>query len=95
MNYIISLLIASVIILFLYTRHLYDENNILIENEKVIISGYETSIKNIEDKAKFDLGIEKSKTPTIKASEKVKVEEEKRGKINESNTNNDFAIVSF
>ena len=95
MNYIISLLVVSVILLFLYSRHLYDENNILIENEKVIISGYETSIKNIEDKAKFDLGIEKSKTPTIKASEKVKVEEKKRGKINESNTNSDFVIVSF
>ena len=95
MNYIISLLVASVILLFLYSRHLYDENNILIENEKVIISGYETSIKNIEDKAKFDLDIEKSKAPVIKASEKVKVEVKKRGEINESDTNNDFVIVSF
>lgn len=52
MNYILGILIASIVVLFLYSKHLYDKNNILIENEKVIISGYETSIKNIEDKAK-------------------------------------------
>ena len=95
MNYILGILIILIISLFFISKHLYDKNSILIENEKVIISGYETSIKNIEDKAKFDLGIEKSKTPTIKASEKVKVEEKKRDKINESDTNNDFVIVSF
>lgn len=97
MNYIISLLIASIVVLFLYSKHLYNENNILIENEKLIISGYETSIKNIEDKAKFDLDIEKSKAPTIKASEKVKVEVKKRGEIEKviNNNNSDFVIVSF
>ena len=97
MNYIISLLITSIIILFIYSKHLYDKNNILIENEKLIISGYETSIKNIEDKAKFDLDIERSKAPTIKASEKVKLEAIKRGEIEKviNNNNNDFFIVSF
>lgn len=97
MNYIISLLITSIIILFLYSKHLYDKNNILIENEKLIISGYETSIKNIEDKAKFDLDIEKSKAPIIKASEKVKIEAIKRGEIEKiiDNNNNDFVITSF
>ena len=97
MNYIISLLIASIIILFIYSKHLYDKNNILIENEKLIISGYETSIKNIEDKAKFDLDIERSKAPTIKASEKVKLEAIKRGEIEKviNNNNNDFVITSF
>ena len=73
---------------------MYDKNSILIENEKLIVSGYETSIKNIEDKAKFDLDIEKSKVPTIKASEKVKIENQKRGTI-ENNTSNDFVITSF
>ena len=97
MNYIISLLITSIIILFIYSKHLYDKNNILIENEKLIISGYETSIKNIEDKAKFDLDIERSKAPTIKASEKVKLEAIKRGEIEKviNNNNNDFVITSF
>ena len=97
MNYILGILIASIVVLFLYSKHLYDKNNILIENEKVIISGYETSIKNIEDKAKFDLDIEKSKAPTIKASEKVKIEAIKRGEIEKvvNNNNNDFVIVSF
>ncbi|MCT7432493.1 hypothetical protein N5T66_04300 [Aliarcobacter cryaerophilus] len=97
MNYILGFLIASIVVLFLYSKHLYDKNSILVENEKVIISGYETSIKNIEDKAKFDLDIEKSKAPTIKASEKVKIEAIKRGEIEKviNNNNNDFFIVSF
>jgi hypothetical protein len=84
-----------IISLFFISKHLYDKNSILIENEKVIISGYETSIRNIEDKARFDLDIEKSKAPTIKASEKVKIETKKRGEINENNSNNDFVITSF
>ena len=97
MNYILGILIVLIISLFFISKHLYDKNNILIENEKLIISGYETSIKNIEDKAKFDLDIEKSKAPTIKASEKVKVENKKRGEIEKViNTNNDdFVITSF
>ncbi|MGJ0302443.1 hypothetical protein NG774_03850 [Aliarcobacter cryaerophilus] len=97
MNYILGILIALIVVLFLYSKHLYDKNSILIENEKLIISGYETSIKNIEDKAKFDLDIEKSKAPTIKASEKVKIEAIKRGEIEKviNSNNNDFFIVSF
>lgn len=84
-----------IISLFFISKHLYDKNSILIENEKLIVSGYETSIKNIEDKAKFDLDIEKSKAPTIKASERVKVETKKRGEINENNISSDFVITSF
>ena len=96
MNYILGILIVLIISLFFISKHLYDKNNILIENEKLIISGYETSIKNIEDKAKFNLDIEKSKAPTIKASEKVKVETKKRGEIEKViNTNSDFVITSF
>ena len=81
MNYVLGILIVLIISLFFISKHLYDKNSILIENEKVIISGYETSIKNIEDKAKFDLDIEKSKAPIIKASEKVKIEALKKLKI--------------
>ena len=95
MNYILGILIILIISLFFISKNLYDKNNILIENEKIIISGYETSIKNIEDKAKFDLDIEKSKVPVIKASERVKVETKKRGEINENNTSSDFVITSF
>ena len=95
MNYIISLLVALVIILFLYSKHLYDKNSILVENEKLIISGYETSIKNIEDKAKFEKEVIIQKEPVIKASERVKVETKKRGEINESNTDSNFVITSF
>ena len=94
MNYILGILIILIISLFFISKHLYDKNSILIENEKVIISGYETSIKNIEDKAKFDLDIEKSKAPTIKASEKVKIENQKRGTI-ENNISDDFIVTSF
>ena len=97
MNYILGILAVAVVILFLYAKSLYNDNKQLEENNKLIISGYETSIKNIEDKAKFDLDIEKSKAPTIKASEKVKIEAIKRGEIEKviNNNNNDFFIVSF
>ena len=94
MNYVLGILIILIISLFFISKHLYDKNSILVENEKLIISGYETSTKNIEDKAKFYLDIEKSKAPTIKASEKVKIENQKRGTI-ENNTSNDFIITSF
>lgn len=97
MNYIISLLITLIIILFFYSKHLYDKNSILIENEKLIISGYETSIKNIEDKAKFEKEVIIKKEPVVKASERVKVETIKRGEIEKviNNNNNDFVITSF
>ena len=97
MNYILIALSIALTIALFYVKYLVSENTILKENEKVIISGYETSIKNIEDKAKFDLDIEKSKALTIKASEKVKIEAIKRGEIEKviNNNNNDFFIVSF
>ena len=84
-----------IISLFFITKHLYDKNSIMVENEKLIISGYETSIKNIEDKAKFEKEVIIQKEPVIKASERVKVETKKRGEINENNTNSDFVITSF
>ena len=95
MNYILGTLAVAVVILFLYAKNLYDDNKQLEENNKLIISGYETSIKNLEDKAKFEKEILESKTETIKASEKVKIENKKRGKLNESNISNDFVITSF
>ena len=95
MNYILGILIILIISLFFISKHLYDKNSILIENEKLIVSGYETSIKNIEDKAKFEKEVIIKKEPVVKASERVKVETKKRGEINENNTNSDFVITSF
>ena len=95
MNYILGILIVLIISLFFISKHLYDKNSILIENEKLIVSGYETSIKNIEDKAKFEKEVIIQKEPVVKASERVKVETKKRGEINENNTNSDFVITSF
>ena len=95
MNYILGILIILIISLFFISKHLYDKNSILIENEKLIVSGYETSIKNIEDKAKFEKEVIIQKEPVVKASEKVKIEAIKRGEINENNSNNDFIITSF
>ena len=95
MNYIISLLITSIIILFLYSKHLYDENNVLIENEKIIRDGYKITIQELKKKAKFDLEIQREKEDLIKKKEKVIIENKKRGAINESDTNSDFVIVNF
>ena len=75
-------------------KNLYNENKQLEENNKLIISGYEISIKNLEDKAKFEKEILTQKEPVIKASEKVKIENQKRGTI-ENNTSNDFIVTSF
>lgn len=94
MNYIFGGLIILIISLFFISKHLYDKNSILVENEKIIISGYETSIKNLEDKAKFEKEILIKKEPVIKASEKVKIENKKRGTI-ENNISDDFVITSF
>lgn len=97
MNYVLGILIILIISLFFISKHLYDKNSILIENEKLIISGYETSIKNIEDKAKFEKEVIIQKEPVTKASERVKVETKKRGEIEKviNNNNNDFIITSF
>ena len=54
MNYIISLLVTTISILFLYSKHLSSENTILKENEKIIIGAYENSIEELEKKAKFE-----------------------------------------
>ena len=94
MNYLIAILSMLVGVLFLFVKNLYNENKQLEENNKLIISGYETSIKNLEDKAKFEKEILIKKEPVIKASEKVKVENQRRGNI-ESNISNDFVITSF
>ena len=94
MNYLISTLIALVLILFLYTKSLYDDNKQLEENNKLIITAYESSIETLENKAKFEKEILTQKEPVIKASEKVKIENKKRGTI-ENNISNDFIVTSF
>ena len=95
MNYLIAILSMLVGVLFLFVKNLYNENKQLEENNKLIITAYESSIETLENKAKFEKEILESKTETIKASEKVKIENKKRGKLNENNTNNDFIITSF
>ena len=94
MNYILGTLAVVIAILFVYAKSLYNDNKQLEENNKLIITAYESSIETLENKAKFDLDIEKSKAPTIKASEKVKIENQKRGTI-ENNISDDFVITSF
>ena len=94
MNYILGALAVVVVILFLYTKSLYNDNKQLEENNKLIITAYETSIKTLEDKAKFEKEILIQNEPVIKASEKVKIENQKRGTI-ENNISDDFVITSF
>ena len=94
MNYLIAILSILVVVLFLFTKNLYNENKQLEENNKLIITAYETSIETLENKAKFEKEILIKKEPVIKASEKVKIENKKRGTI-ENNISNDFVIVSF
>lgn len=94
MNYLIGILSVAVVILFLYAKSLYNDNKQLEENNKLIITAYESSIETLENKAKFEKEILESKTQNIKASEKVKIENQKRGTI-ENNSSNDFVITSF
>ena len=94
MNYILGALAVTVVILFLYTKSLYNDNKQLEENNKLIITAYESSIETLENKAKFEKEILIQKEPVIKASEKVKIENQKRGTI-ENNISNDFVITSF
>ena len=94
MNYLIAILSILVVVLFLFVRNLYDDNKQLEENNKLIITAYESSIETLENKAKFEKEILESKTKNIKASEKVKIENQKRGTI-ENNISNDFVITSF
>ena len=94
MNYLIGALAVTVVVLFLYTKSLYNDNKQLEENNKLIITAYESSIETLENKAKFEKEILESKTQNIKASEKVKIENQKRGTI-ENNISDDFVITSF
>ena len=94
MNYLIGTLAVMVVILFLYTKSLYNNNKQLEENNKLIITAYESSIETLENKAKFEKEILIKKEPVIKASEKVKIENQKRGTI-ENNISDDFVITSF
>ena len=94
MNYILIALFVALTIALFYVKYLVSENTILKENEKVIIEAYENSIEQIEKKAKFEKEILIQKEPVIKASEKVKIENKKRGTI-ENNTSNDFVVTSF
>ena len=94
MNYLIATLSILVGVLFLYAKSLYNDNKQLEENNKLIITAYESSIETLENKAKFEKEILESKTQNIKASEKVKIENQKRGTI-ENNISNDFVITSF
>ncbi len=94
MNYIIGTLAVAVVILFLFVKSLYNDNKQLEENNKLIITAYESSIETLENKAKFEKEILTQKEPVIKASEKVKIENQKRGAI-ENNISNDFIVTSF
>ena len=94
MNYILGTLAVTIVILFLYTKSLYNDNKQLEENNKLIITAYESSIETLENKAKFEKEIKTQKEPVIKASEKVKIENQKRGNI-ENNISDDFVITSF
>ena len=94
MNYLIAILSILVVVLFLFTKNLYNENKQLEENNKLIITAYESSIETLESKAKFEKEVLIQKEPVVKASEKVKIENRKRGNI-ENNTSNDFIITSF
>lgn len=94
MNYLIAILSILVVVLFLFAKNLYNENKQLEENNKLIITAYETSIETLEKKAKFEKEILIKKEPLIKASEKVKLENQKRGNI-ENNISDDFVITSF
>lgn len=94
MNYILGTLAVTIVILFLYTKSLYNDNKQLEENNKLIITAYESSIETLENKAKFEKEILIQKEPVIKASEKVKIENQKRGAI-ENNISDDFIVTSF
>ena len=96
MNYLIAILSISIVVLFLFVKNLYDDNKQLEENNKLIITAYESSIETLENKAKFEKEILIKKEPVIKASEKVKIENQKRGSINEINdSSTNFIITSF
>ena len=97
MNYLIAILSILVVVLFLFIKSLYNENKQLEENNKLIITAYESSIETLQNKAKFEKEILIQKEPVVKASEKVKIENIKRGEIEKViNTNNDdFVITSF
>ena len=94
MNYLIAILSILVVVLFLFAKSLYNDNKQLEENNKLIITAYESSIETLENKAKFEKEILIKKEPVIKASEKVKIENKKRGEI-ENNISDDFIVTFF
>ena len=63
MNYLIAILSILVVVLFLFTKNLYNENKQLEENNKLIITAYESSIETLENKAKFEKEILIKKEP--------------------------------
>lgn len=96
MNYLISILIALILILGIAFKFQYDEKKEYQNALNVTIDGYESSIINLESKSKFELEMMQSKEKNIRSSERVKIEKERRGQINENINNcDDFIIVNF
>ena len=94
MKYVVLVLTIILVISLTLNKSLYDDNKQLEEYNKLIITAYESSIETLENKAKFEKEILIKKEPVIKASEKVKIENQKRGEI-ENNISDDFVITSF
>ena len=63
MNYLIAILSILVVVLFLFVKSLYNDNKQLEENNKLIITAYESSIETLENKAKFEKEILIKKEP--------------------------------
>lgn len=97
MKYVVLVVTIILVISLTLNKSLYDDNKQLEESNKLIITAYESSIKTLENKAKFEKEILIKKEPVIKASEKVKIENQKRGEIEKviNTNNNDFVITSF
>lgn len=97
MKYVVLVVTIILVISLTLNKSLYDDNKQLEESNKLIITAYESSIETLENKAKFEKEILIKKEPVIKASEKVKIENQKRGEIEKviNTNNNDFVITSF
>lgn len=97
MKYVVLVVTIILVISLTLNKSLYDDNKQLEEHNKLIITAYESSIETLENKAKFEKEILIKKEPVIKASEKVKIENQKRGEIEKviNTNNNDFVITSF
>lgn len=97
MKYVVLVVTIILVISLTLNKSLYDDNKQLEEHNKLIITAYESSIETLENKAKFEKEILIKKEPVIKASEKVKIENQKRGEIEKviNTNNNDFVSTSF